>query len=497
MPPNVPAYHAVGVGDVETRGAASLEVDTVDEIDANTTPHTILNHDALPSSERAVRFCTLTILTGCIITAALRFMPPYRHSAAECPTLLWADEFDATDLDLTKWSYIDGDGCDVGLCGWGNNELEIYSEDNLVIRNGTLSIEARVDNKGSSSTSETLKYTSAKISTLGKADFRTIGRRFEARIKLPRGQGIWPAFWMLPSKNKFGTWPKSGEIDIMENIGKEGPNTIHGTIHYGEFWPKDQYAEQGIRLDDEEYGDLSATYHTYAVEVDVGVIRWYVDNILYSTKTRHDIMPYRWPFHEEFYFILNLAVGGNWPGFPDSSTTFPQEMSVDYVRVYSGRLLGVEGRAVVESNTSGELYKVVDGRSPGATASAFIWTVPDGATIEKGQGTGEIEVSFSEKGGIIYVERANIDETSTCNVYKAGIRVNVFANDDRFDFDCECSEECTAYVLNRVAGVDYTCGERIKWLIDHGDAESDACKQISVEEFNGRCGACNPERCRS
>ena len=377
--------------------------------------------------------------------------------------------------------------------------METYSEDNLVVRNGTLSIKARVDNISHYNTTQSLKYTSAKISTLGKADFRTVGKRFEARIRLPGGNGIWPAFWMLPSKDNFGTWPKSGEIDIMENIGREGANTIHGTIHYGEYWPKDQYAEEGIHLDAEEYGDLSATYHTFAVEVDVGVIRWYVDNILYSTKTQRDISPYVWPFHEEFYFILNLAVGGNWPGFPDASTSFPQEMSVDYVRIYSGRFFRIDGRSVVERYTIGVTYKVVDGGNS-ESPSVYIWTVPDGTTIENGQGTREIHVNFSDKGGIIYVEQVNINKAvGGVDAYKAGIQVKVFGDNDgpnkKFGFNCECPEECTAYILNRLAG-DYTCGERIEWLIENGASESNSCKQVAVEEFNGSCGACNPERCK-
>eukprot|EP00957_Ditylum_brightwellii_P155194 11814335-Ditylum_brightwellii.AAC.1 len=135
-------------------------------------------------------------------------------------------------------------------------------------------MEARHNLEGSSHSNKANfhEYTSSKILTRDKVSFGPIGR-FEARIKLPRGQGIWPAFWMLPADNLYGGWPNSGEIDIMENIGKEGPNTVHGTIHYGLDWPKDQYNEDAIFLPPKQWGDFSSSFHVFAVEREVGLIR--------------------------------------------------------------------------------------------------------------------------------------------------------------------------------------------------------------------------------
>ena len=427
--------------------------------------------------------------------------------------MIWSDEFDKTELDASKWEYILGDGCDVGLCGWGNNELEVYTKDskNIRIEDGKMVIEAHIANSTENSDIEkspsTRKYTSAKIASQRLADFVTVGRRFEASIKLPQGKGIWPAFWMLPSKDRFGGWPKSGEIDIMENIGKEGSNTIHGTLHYGRDWPNDQYAEEGMRLDEKVFGNFSDTFHVFSAEVEESEIRFYVDNILFSTKTQKDLFPYNWPFREQFYFIINLAVGGNWPGFPDDSTVFPQQLVVDYVRVYEGQFWGIEGPQLVDSFEKDVNYTIFgDDTDIEEESFYYTWSLPDGATIVNGQGSNTVQISFGEKEGIISVQRKPavdryVEEDGGCiRPISAGIRVRVFSKDDKhnkkFDFDCGCPDDCTPYTLNRVAGVDYTCGERISWLINQGDKEADACKQISVDEYNGHCGSCNPDRCR-
>mmetsp|Transcript_21465 Transcript_21465/g.62827 ORF Transcript_21465/g.62827 Transcript_21465/m.62827 type:complete len:264 (-) Transcript_21465:229-1020(-) len=195
-----------------------------------------------------VVFCTGSALLAAAIVVVSRsrqgpatvrpgVSPPVTATCVKS-NVIWADEFDGTDLDLTKWSHQEGDGCDIGLCAWGNAELEWYSKDNLRIEDGHLVMEARredIEKEFSESAGEgetsTLRYryTSSKILTRGNGDFGPVGR-FEARMRLPRGNGIWPAFWMLPTDDVYGAWPKSGEIDIMENIGKEGPNTIHGEM---------------------------------------------------------------------------------------------------------------------------------------------------------------------------------------------------------------------------------------------------------------------------
>jgi len=238
-------------------------------------------------------------------------------------TLAWADEFDGQALDPASWSNQDGDGCP-NLCGWGNNELEYYTSrpQNLFFQDGKLVIEARKENFNGKS------YTSSKILTAGKKYFRY--GRIDIRAKLPRGKGIWPAFWMLPQNNVYGGWPTSGEIDIMEMVGHE-PNRTHGTLHYGPGPGSTQY-NRSTAL---PTGALHDEFHVYSIEWKEDQIKWFLDGNLFSTANKSDLAQNAiYPFNEEFYFIINLAVGGNWPGSPDATTSFPQHLIVDYIRVY-------------------------------------------------------------------------------------------------------------------------------------------------------------------
>lgn len=228
----------------------------------------------------------------------------------------WNDEFDGPTLDRSKWVP------ETGGNGWGNQELEFYTDrpDNVRVDGGTLVIEARREDYGGR------HYTSARIKTAGKVE-RTYGR-YEARIKIPRGQGIWPAFWLLGADVGKAGWPRCGEIDIMENIGRE-PDLVHGTLH-GPGYSGDKAIGKPQRIDKGTFAD---DYHVYAVEWEPREIRWYRDDILYHTA-RPDTVSGDWVFEHPFFVILNLAVGGGWPGNPDATTTFPQQMLVDYVRVY-------------------------------------------------------------------------------------------------------------------------------------------------------------------
>lgn len=238
--------------------------------------------------------------------------------------LVWADEFEGSVLDTAKWEYMTGDGSAYGLPGWGNKELQCYRRENVSLKDGKLLLTAK-DEKFS-----TCNYTSARIRTRGKA-FWKYGR-FEARIKLPFGRGLWPAVWLLPEINEYGGWASSGEIDIMEYIGNE-PNKVHGTIHYGGKWPENKQSGAPYILAD---ADFNEDFHTFALEWEEGRLSWFVDDSLYQTQTSwwSSAKEFPAPFDREFYFILNLAVGGEWPGAPDQNTTFPQIVMVDYLRVY-------------------------------------------------------------------------------------------------------------------------------------------------------------------
>lgn len=346
--------------------------------------------------------------------------------SAQCPTLVWADEFNGSSLDLTKWEPQIGDGCDYGICGWGNNELQYYKAENAEVNNGTLKIIAKEERVRGA------KYTSARLRTKDLANF-TFGR-FEARIKLPAGQGLWPAFWMLSSNEPYGGWPQSGEIDIMELIGQD-PATAHGTIHYGDPYPNNQFQGTDFHLYD---GSTFADgFHVFAVEWEPGILRWYVDDVLYQTLTENDVAPYNWPFDSgnQMHFLLNVAVGGNWPGSPDATTPFPSQMEVDYVRVYDSNFApSISGDRLVPNQAAGEVYTI----NNAASGSSFNWSVPTGATIVSGAGTSSITVDWGTTSGNV-----SCDVTTSCATKQYSILVIVeppFSKEFAFEnFDAAAS----------------------------------------------------------
>jgi beta-glucanase (GH16 family) len=239
--------------------------------------------------------------------------------------LVWSDEFDkAGEPDTTKWDYDLGDGCPNG-CGWGNNELEYYTKDskNVRVENGMLVIEAVREEK------EGKPYTSTRIVSRKKGDW--MYGRLEIRAKLPRGKGTWPAIWMLSTDWKYGGWPESGEIDIMEHVGYD-PGIVHGTIHTEKYNHIKKTQKEGkINIP-----DAQDAFHVYAVDWTKDKIDFFVDDDLYHTVTRDPNDDFKgWPFDQRFHLIMNIAVGGNWGGAQGvDETIWPQKMEVDYVRVY-------------------------------------------------------------------------------------------------------------------------------------------------------------------
>lgn len=273
------------------------------------------------------------LFTGCGTQAPsltpLETATPQPATATPTPdpaswNLVWSDEFDQPDgtaPDPAKWNYQQGGS------GWGNGELEYYTDslDNSYIENGMLVIKAINEYELGRD------YTSARLTTQFKGDW-TFGR-FEIRAKLPNTQGIWPAFWLLPSRGRYGSGPPGGEIDIMELIGSE-PSRSYATLHYGN--PPERSSG---------YYDLSGgktfadDFHIFALEWEPDEIRWYLDDTLFHTASewftsaRKDAQ-FPAPYDQDFYLIVNVAVGGHWPGSPDETSIFPQMMYVDYVRVY-------------------------------------------------------------------------------------------------------------------------------------------------------------------
>ena len=238
--------------------------------------------------------------------------------------LVWQDEFDSEKLDYSKWEI------EVNAFGGGNQEMQIYTDrkENVRVEDGRLILEARRDHHGIQGT--TREYSSGRIRSKRRGDWRY--GRFEFRAKLPKGQGLWPAIWLMPSDDKYGGWAASGEIDIVEYKGQE-PNQVWGTLHYGGHWPDNKHSGSQYQLPSGSFAD---DFHEFALEWEEGEIRWYVDGHLYQTQSKWDSIngPFPAPFDQEFHVILNMAVGGGFVGAPNAETSFPARMEIDYVRVY-------------------------------------------------------------------------------------------------------------------------------------------------------------------
>jgi beta-glucanase (GH16 family) len=280
----------------------------------------------------SVRCCLTWLLAGCASASSPSGSTP---PPATPPgwTLVWSDEFNGpagTSFDPTKWV------AETGGSGWGNQEREFYTTrpGNIALDgNGSLVITALAEPSTTTFSCwyGPCRYTSARLKTKGL--FAQAYGRFEARIRIPRGQGLWPAFWMLGDNIDAVGWPASGEIDVMENIGRE-PTIVHGTMHgpgySGAGGIGGPYSlTRGAFADD---------FHLYAVEWTQGSIKWLVDENLYFQTTLATIPAgSKWVFDHPFFLLLNVAVGGAWPNDPDATTTFPQQMMIDYVRVYKAK----------------------------------------------------------------------------------------------------------------------------------------------------------------
>src|SRR5690606_28244887 len=273
-----------------------------------------------PRRRRRSRLLLAALAAGALVVplqtgADLAAAPP----ASAAGQLVWADEFNGAAGSAPNpavWTN------ELGASGWGNNELQNYvnSRSNSAMDgNGNLVITARRDGAG---------YTSARLVTNDKVELQY--GRIEASIKIPRGQGIWPAFWMLGAGFPQTSWPNSGEIDIMENIGRE-PHLVHGTVHGPGYSGANGISGTYMHPQGWSFAD---TWHTFAIDWKPGEITWFVDGQQYHRVTRASVGGNPWVFDQKFFLILNVAVGGNWPGYPDGSTQFPQQMFVDYIRVF-------------------------------------------------------------------------------------------------------------------------------------------------------------------
>ncbi|MDE2347126.1 MAG: glycoside hydrolase family 16 protein [Gammaproteobacteria bacterium] len=275
-----------------------------------------------------------------------------RAATADRWRLVWSDEFDGPGLDRTKWDTERGNGFfdyrrHEWVPGWGNEELQYYTDDaaNLCVKDSLLHLRALKESLHGCG------YTSARIKTRRRDGMPLFNKRygkFEFRAKVPHGKGLWPAIWMLPQDDTYGAWAASGEIDVMEIAG-ERPHEYLGSLHFGSTAPKRSLVTHVHAFAD---GGTVADFHVYAVEWEPGEIRWLVDGVVWARQTfwwsckalrngrgiearnSSDLNPWPAPFDQPFYIIMNVAVGGDFPGVPNAATRFPAELIVDYVRVY-------------------------------------------------------------------------------------------------------------------------------------------------------------------
>ncbi len=333
---------------------------------------------------KRISFIPALPLAGCLIFGALAFGTGSAYGGWQ---LVWSDDFtnaDGSSPDPAKWGYDIGNGDN----GWGNAQLEYDTSrtNNIRIQGGNLVIEADQESYGG------FDYTSGRMNTKGKWSW-TYGR-IEARIKIPRGQGIWPAFWMLGANIDPVGWPTCGEIDIMENIGKTSDQgTDHGTMHGpgysgGNGIGGTYTLPGGAKLSDD--------FHIYAIEWTTNQIKWYLDNNLFFTATPASLPAgTTWVFTAPQFIILNVAVGGYWPGYPDGTTVFPQQMLVDYVHVYSYVTTSVPDVPAGLSATAG------------GTQVVLSWSPSNGAT--------NYNVKFSTTNGGPYLTIGSTAATSYTN----------------------------------------------------------------------------------
>ncbi|MFC3451438.1 family 16 glycosylhydrolase [Amycolatopsis speibonae] len=333
---------------------------------------------SISSRFRGVVQRSAALLAAGVLLGALPATAQAPASEAAVMAATFTDDFNGAagaGIDTSKWHFETGDNVN-------NHERQWYTSgtDNAALDGqGNLVITAKKENPGNYNCwYGRCEYTSARLSTQGQ--FTQTYGRFEARMKLPRGQGMWPAFWMLGADIGNVGWPNSGEIDIMENVGFE-PNTVHGTLH------GPGYSGAGGIGAGYNGPNFSDDFHTYAVDWAPNQIKWYVDGNLYQTRTPADLNGNRWVFDHPFYLILNLAVGGYWPGDPNSSTVFPQRLVVDYVHVNSsntagntGRITGIGGKCVdvaAANSSDGTPIQITDCNGNAAQN----WTVGSDGTI--------------------------------------------------------------------------------------------------------------------
>lgn len=381
-----------------------------------------------PAPCPAYRHHPVAVAFALLLSACATASPAFAQDSGW--QLVWSDEFDGTDIDMTKWTH------EVNAWGGGNNELQFYTarRENSFVEDGVLVIRAirerytAVDPRDGQV--KTRDYTSARLNTRFKGDW--LYGRFEVRAQVPGRQGLWPAIWMLPSDFAYGGWAASGEIDIMEHRGDQ-PTTLHTTIHYGGEWPRNTYHGATTNVP-----DLSAGFHTYALEWYENEMIWFFDGqeVWRTSAWWSENAPYPAPFDQRFHLLLNVAVGGSFlPDPPPDADYFPREMRVDYVRVYqresdeqapwAGEPATLPGRVQAELYDLGGSLVAYSDREPQNLGGAF--RLEEGVDIEFSQdGDGYSIGWFAEGEWVEYTVSA-----ASTGVYSVAMRYATAAEDAR------------------------------------------------------------------
>lgn len=345
----------------------------------------------MKSSKLILRLAVKTaIITNLILVGniSLAYLKAHAETTTDNWKLMWSDEFNGDKINPSNWTY------DIDGHGWGNNELEYYTDrpENARVEDGNLIIEARKESyKGS-------QYTSARLKSEGLQSF--LYGKIEARIKLPEGQGLWPAFWMLGSNMASIGWPDCGEIDIMEHVNFT--DDIYGTAHWNAH-DGEQYKSYGGQT------KVDVTkYHNYSVEWSPNSIKWFVDDTKYAEYDITNSVNGTNSYHKPFFILLNMAVGGNWPENPDSSTEFPAKMYVDYVRVYNDSSSKIQTRNMWLKDESTGCWSYLG--EDGNTKTGWLY---DNGKWYYFYGNGQMATGFINLGGDAYYY---LDESNTSNI---------------------------------------------------------------------------------
>ena len=357
--------------------------------------------------------------------------------SGQCPEMVWNDEFNTNTITETKWQIVTGDGCDIGNCGWGNNELQYFSAENIHTINGILNIVAKKESMVSSF------YTSGKFFTKEKINMFSDGR-IEIFMKMPKGRGLQSVIQLLPDPNNNG-WIQNKGIDIVNFLGDEVSTLLSG-IHVGNEWPDNYYHGRSFTINNKA---LSDDFHLYVLEWDNEELRWFIDGYLYYRLSKSHIGLFPWPFDQPLHLAIQLSVGGTYAGNPNLATVFPSQLEVEYIRTYNrAGFPYLTGETNVVYKSKEVRYQAIS-TSP---SSSFEWKVPEGVEIKNGENSNVINTDWAFDSGDVVVDITDECRTYTCKLaVKTQPGISRQLSLENFDDEALITKDYTTGQLNDVA----------------------------------------------